>query len=87
MPLCFLQIQRLRIGHDSKGAGKGIFIEEVEVVPDKGERATFPCYRWLAEDQGDGRLERDVMPGQPRPPRPSECSWFILPKSATLLKL
>lgn len=70
--LSHFQIQRLRIGHDSKGARKGLFIEEVEVVPDKGERAVFPCYFWLAEDREDGRLERDVLPGKPRPPRPSE---------------
>ena len=67
------KIDRLRIGHDSKGDGKGIFVEEVEVAPAEGERAIFPCYCWLAEGKGDKKMERDILPGQPRPPRPSEC--------------
>lgn len=70
----FLQIERLRIGHDSKGDGKGIFVEEVEVAPADGDRAIFPCYCWLTEGKGDKKIERDVLPGQPRPPRPSE--WY-----------
>ena len=69
----FLQIERLRIGHDSKGDGKGIFVEEVEVAPADGDRAIFPCYCWLTEGKGDKKIERDILPGQPRPPRPSEC--------------
>lgn len=69
---CF-QIERLRIGHDSKGDGKGIFVEEVEVAPADGDRAIFPCYCWLTEGKGDKKIERDVLPGQPRPPRPSKC--------------
>ena len=71
---CF-QIERLRIGHDSKGDGKGIFVEEVEVAPADGDRAIFPCYCWLTEGKGDKKIERDVLPGQPRPPRPSKCYY------------
>lgn len=71
--VAFFQIERLRIGHDSKGDGKGIFVEEVEVAPADGDRAIFPCYCWLTEGKGDKKIERDVLPGQPRPPRPSEC--------------
>ena len=71
----FFQIERLRIGHDSKGDGKGIFVEEVEVAPGDGDRAIFPCYCWLTEGRGDKKIERDILPGQPRPPRPSECNF------------
>jgi len=73
--VAFLQIERLRIGHDSKGDGKGIFVEEVEVAPGEGDRAIFPCYCWLTEGRGDKKIERDILPGQPRPPRPSECNY------------
>ena len=66
------QIEKLRIGHDSKGEGKGIFVEEVEVAPAEADRALFPCYCWLSEGKGDRNLERDILPGQPRPPRPSK---------------
>lgn len=72
------QIERLRIGHDSKGDGKGIFVEEVEVAQAEGDRAIFPCYCWLAEGKGDKKMERDILPGQPRPPRPSECLRIFL---------
>jgi len=68
------QIDRLRIGHDSKGDGKGIFVEEVEVAPAEQDRTIFPCYCWLAEGRGDNKMEREILPGQPRPPRPSKCN-------------
>ena len=70
---CSCQCEKLRIGHDSRGPGKGIFVEEVEVTPAGEAHVIFPCSCWLAEDKDDGRLERDVLPGQPKPPRPSEC--------------
>ena len=50
-------------------------MEEVEVAPADGDRAIFPCYCWLTEGKGDKKIERDVLPGQPRPPRPSECNY------------
>ncbi|XP_048580672.1 uncharacterized protein LOC5511245 isoform X3 [Nematostella vectensis] len=75
------KIERLRIGHDSHGPNKGIFVEEVEVVPAQGDRATFPCYCWLAEDKDDCKLERDVLPGAPRPPKPN-ISYHLAIKTA-----
>lgn len=48
-------------------------MEEVEVAPAEGNHAIFPCYCWLAEEKGDNKMERDILPGEPRPPRPSEC--------------
>ena len=72
------QIDRLRIGHDSKGDGKGIFVEEVDVAPAEGDRAMFPCYCWLSEGKGDRKIERDILPGQPRPPRPSKYYYATI---------
>jgi hypothetical protein len=27
-----------------------------------GRRTLFPCNAWLAKDEGDGKLERDLFP-------------------------
>lgn len=78
------KIERLRIGHDSKGDGKGIFVEEVEVAQAEGDRAIFPCYCWLAEGKGDKKMERDILPGQPRPPRPN-TSYHLAVKTGDML--
>ncbi|XP_031559023.1 lipoxygenase homology domain-containing protein 1-like, partial [Actinia tenebrosa] len=75
------KIQRLRIGHDARGPGKGIFVEEVDVLPSDGERATFPCSCWLSEDKADSKIERDVLPGKPKPPRPN-VSYHLAIKTA-----
>ncbi|KAL9978718.1 hypothetical protein ACROYT_G016268 [Oculina patagonica] len=77
------KIDRLRIGHDSKGDGKGIFVEEVEVAPAEGDRAIFPCHCWLTEGKGDRKIERDVLPGQPRPPRPN-TSYHLAVKTGDM---
>ncbi|XP_074616097.1 uncharacterized protein LOC141875648 isoform X1 [Acropora palmata] len=78
------KIERLRIGHDSKGGGKGIFVEEVEVAPAEGNHAIFPCYCWLAEEKGDNKMERDILPGEPRPPRPN-TSYHLAVKTGDML--
>lgn len=78
------KIDRLRIGHDSKGDGKGIFVEEVEVSPAEGDHAIFPCYCWLAEGKGDRKMERDILPGESRPPRPN-TSYHLAVKTGDML--
>ncbi|XP_073234690.1 uncharacterized protein [Porites lutea] len=77
------KIDRLRIGHDSKGDGKGIFVEEVEVAPAEQDRTIFPCYCWLAEGRGDSKMEREILPGQPRPPRPN-TSYHLAVKTGEM---
>ena len=52
----------VRIGHDGKGFGAGWYLDEVTVeVPSHGELMVFPCHRWLAEDEDDGKIERDYL--------------------------
>lgn len=38
-------------------------MDEVEVTPEDEEMVFFPCGCWLAEDMGDGKLEREVNKG------------------------
>jgi hypothetical protein len=55
----------VRIGHDGKGLGAGWYLDEVTVeVPSRGELMMFPCHRWLAEDEDDGKIERELYPSQ-----------------------
>ena len=55
----------VRIGHDGKGLGAGWYLDEVTVaVPSHGQLIVFPCHRWLAEDEDDGLIERELHPGQ-----------------------
>lgn len=56
-------MESLRIGHDNKGGGSAWFLEDVAIdVPSHGERAVFPCHRWLALKEDDGKLERELYP-------------------------
>jgi hypothetical protein len=53
----------MRIGHDNKGTGAAWFLEDVTVdVPSRGERAVFPCHRWFALKEDDGKIERELYP-------------------------
>jgi hypothetical protein len=58
-------LELVRIGHDGKGLGAGWYLDEVTVeVPSRGELMVFPCHRWLAEDEDDGKIERELYPSQ-----------------------
>ena len=65
-----LQLDRIRIGHDSQGPGKGVFLDDVEVTPDEEDPMYFPASCWLAEDLDDGKIEREIFAGT-RAPQPS----------------
>lgn len=61
----FYQAEKVRVGHDAHGPGLGWFLEELSVtVPSRDEHVVFPCHCWLAEDQGDGKLERELSSTQ-----------------------
>lgn len=65
LSLIVLQVQKLRIGHDNNGSAPGWFLEEVAVdVPAHSEHFVFPCHRWLAKNEDDGKIERDLVPGR-----------------------
>ena len=42
-------------------------MDDIEVAPDDAEPLYFPCSCWLAEDIGDGKLEREIYPGTRTP--------------------
>ncbi|CAM2710921.1 unnamed protein product [Rotaria socialis] len=55
-------IRKIRIGHDGTGPGAGWFLDKVVVRPEdkRYEQATFTCNRWLAEDEDDGQIVREL---------------------------
>ena len=60
-------IEKIRIGHDNKGITAGWHLDKVEVrrLRDDGETSTtytFPCNRWLAKDEDDGSVVRELVP-------------------------
>ncbi|XP_053732656.1 lipoxygenase homology domain-containing protein 1-like isoform X2 [Synchiropus splendidus] len=56
-------LKKLRIRHDNRQAGAGWFLDRVEIVDNKDDTTYFfPCKRWLAIDEDDGQLARELVP-------------------------
>lgn len=69
----------LRISHDNKGSAAGWFLDDVTVdIPSRGDHVVFPCHRWLADDEDDGKIERELYPGQQIHTNASNCRQFHL---------
>uniref|UniRef100_W5L5M4 Lipoxygenase homology PLAT domains 1 n=1 Tax=Astyanax mexicanus TaxID=7994 RepID=W5L5M4_ASTMX len=55
-------LKKLRIRHDNKQANAAWYLDRVEIVDSKDETYFFPCQRWLAVDEDDGQLARELVP-------------------------
>ncbi|RMC16365.1 hypothetical protein DUI87_06692 [Hirundo rustica rustica] len=57
------ELKKLRIRHDNSGASPSWFLERVEII-DLKESTTyyFPCQRWLAVEEDDGQIARELVP-------------------------
>ncbi|XP_054033763.1 lipoxygenase homology domain-containing protein 1 [Dryobates pubescens] len=57
------ELKKLRIGHDNTGSSPSWFLERVEII-DLKESTTyyFPCQRWLAVEEDDGQIVRELVP-------------------------
>uniref|UniRef100_A0A673ZXJ7 Lipoxygenase homology PLAT domains 1 n=1 Tax=Salmo trutta TaxID=8032 RepID=A0A673ZXJ7_SALTR len=54
-------LSRVTIGHDNGGVNAGWYCEKIVVFcPFTGIEQTFPCSKWLDEDEGDGLIEREL---------------------------
>ncbi|KAE8636810.1 hypothetical protein XENTR_v10003144 [Xenopus tropicalis] len=57
------ELKKLKIRHDNKGANAGWFLDRVEIVDEKDDtKYFFPCQRWLAVDEDDGQIARQLVP-------------------------
>ncbi|KAF6256823.1 hypothetical protein COO60DRAFT_1640423 [Scenedesmus sp. NREL 46B-D3] len=66
LPLDLGQLQRLRIGHDSKGSLPRWHLAHIAVAKKDDSMAppvTFPCGAWFAKDEADGATARVLLPG------------------------
>ncbi|RLV99983.1 hypothetical protein DV515_00009258, partial [Chloebia gouldiae] len=57
------ELKKLRIRHDNSGSSPSWFLERVEII-DLKESTTyyFPCQRWLAVEEDDGQIARELVP-------------------------
>ncbi|KAI3361755.1 hypothetical protein L3Q82_002099 [Scortum barcoo] len=56
-------LKKLRIRHDNSQASAGWFLDRVEIIDNKDDTTYFfPCKRWLAIDEDDGQLARELVP-------------------------
>ena len=39
-----------------------ILFQQITVKTEEAVTYEFPCYRWLASNEGDGKLQRDLVP-------------------------
>ncbi|XP_056097903.1 lipoxygenase homology domain-containing protein 1 isoform X1 [Rhinichthys klamathensis goyatoka] len=54
-------LSRVTIGHDNGGVSPGWYCEKVVVFcPFTGIEQTFPCSKWLDENESDGLIEREL---------------------------
>nr|XP_055024965.1 lipoxygenase homology domain-containing protein 1 isoform X1 [Misgurnus anguillicaudatus] len=62
------RVRKITIGHNNKGSSAGWFVEKV-IVDDLGNKTVydFPINRWLAIDEDDGKIQRDVLVGGTQP--------------------
>jgi len=54
------EIERINIRHDNSGIGPGWFLDKIVVQSGKGEMWFFPCGQWLADDEGDKQISREI---------------------------
>uniref|UniRef100_A0A8C1CGY2 Lipoxygenase homology domains 1a n=1 Tax=Cyprinus carpio carpio TaxID=630221 RepID=A0A8C1CGY2_CYPCA len=56
-------LKKLRMRHDNKQPNAAWYLDRVEIFDGKEETMYFfPCQRWLAVDEDDGQLGRELVP-------------------------
>lgn len=72
-------LSKILVGHDNSGNNPGWFLDKIEVeTPTVGMKQVFPCERWLAKDEGDGRIERILKENTSlREIRSSKTTWQV----------
>ncbi|RIK62323.1 hypothetical protein DCC62_27125 [candidate division KSB1 bacterium] len=56
------EFEKLRIRHDSSKKKPGWFLDYIEISEKEGSNRCwrFDCFRWLAKDEDDGQIEREL---------------------------
>ncbi|KAK2194040.1 hypothetical protein NP493_3g07026 [Ridgeia piscesae] len=71
-------LHRVRISHDNSGFGPGWFLDKI-IVDDTSQNRVyeFPCQRWLAENEDDGNISRDLLCGAGAADAPPGVPYII----------
>nr|XP_042119890.1 lipoxygenase homology domain-containing protein 1-like [Peromyscus maniculatus bairdii] len=58
------QLMKINVGHNNKGGSAGWFLSKI-IIEDIGNKRKydFPLNRWLALDEDDGKIQRDILVG------------------------
>ncbi|KAJ6662996.1 hypothetical protein lerEdw1_010817, partial [Lerista edwardsae] len=57
------ELKKVRIRQDNSGSNPAWFLERIEVINPKEETTYyFPCQRWLAVEEDDGQIARELVP-------------------------
>ncbi|KAM9810394.1 lipoxygenase homology domain-containing protein 1-like [Neosynchiropus ocellatus] len=56
-------LKKLRIRHDNTQSSSSWYLDRVEIVDTRDDTTYyFPCNRWLAVDEDDGQIARELVP-------------------------
>jgi len=56
-------VKNITIGHNGRGFGSAWHLDKVFVINMKSnQRWCFPCNRWMAKNEDDGKIERTLFP-------------------------
>ena len=58
------QIKLRPYGHETETYSQSLFLIAQVSVNDGKETYVFPCNRWLAEDEGDGKIQVELWTGE-----------------------
>jgi len=57
-------LKKIRIGHDDAGFGSSWYLDKIIITNEKTQQTWyFLCGKWLAKDEGDGSIERELPAG------------------------
>ena len=57
------QLEKIKIRHDNSGLKSAWYLDRVEIEDRLEEKTTvFPCNRWLATNEDDGQICRELVP-------------------------
>lgn len=55
-------LEKIKIGHDNSAAGSAWYLEKVEIYnPNTKRTYLFNCQNWLAKNEGDGKITRELV--------------------------
>ena len=55
------ELEKIKIGHDNSAAGSAWYLEKVEIFNPNTQRTyLFNCQNWMAKNEGDGKITREL---------------------------